>query len=96
MSKIIQSLNKHRTKSKARVDEIDDARANVAKGRTPNPTSRPPAQPKPKEVWTEFQHNPETGVKPKWRKRNLPDYKPGKVKVYTAEEIREYERERST
>lgn len=96
MSKIIRSLNKHRTKSKARVVEINEARANVRKGRTPNPSSRPPNVPTSGDVWEEFQFNRETGVKSTWRKRNLPDYRPGKVKVYTAEEIEEYERERST
>lgn len=33
-------------------------------------------------------------VLPKWRKKNHPDYRPGKVKVYTDKEIAQYMEER--
>lgn len=45
-------------------------------------------------TWREFNTNPDTKAKPKWRKKNHPDYRPGKVKVYTKQEIAQYMKER--
>src|SRR5210317_560930 len=90
-NKPLDFLNKHRTRGKpnAKLDEI------VYKpGTYPMEDLAIPEESDIVDAWREFQFNPDTNSKPKWRKRNLPDYKPGKVKVYTDEEIAQYMEER--
>lgn len=95
MSHLLQELNKLRSKGKPRVKRDRIRKKNVEAGKQiPVEDLAIPSSSEAEEVWCEFNADPDTGFKPKWRKRNLPDYRPGKVKVYTPEEIEEYENER--
>jgi len=89
--KVLDRLNRHRTRDKpnAKQDEIV-----YLPGDYPIEDLAIPNASEIVATWREFQFNPDTHVTPKWRKRNLPDYRPGPVKVYTDEEIAQYMKER--
>ena len=92
MSKrVLDKLNRHRTRDKprAKVNEIVYLPGTYATQDLAVPDENEIVQ-----TWREFQFNPDTNSKPKWRKRNLPDYRPGPVKVYTDEEIAQYMKEK--
>ena len=86
-NRVLDRLNKHRTKAKpnAKPNEIV-----YLPGTYPMQDLAIPNEDDIVSTWREFQFNPDTNNRPKWRKRNLPDYKPGPVKVYTDEEIAQY------
>ena len=89
---ILDRFNRHRTRGKpdAKLREIS-----YESGTYPVEDLAIPKESNPVATWREFNSNPDTGVKPKWRlKKNHPDYKPGKVKVYTDKEIAQYMEER--
>lgn len=94
MSHVLDRLNKHRTKTTSRRKREEIVANNAEIGReTPIEDLALPGSNHAEMVWCEFNTNEETGVKPKWHKRKLPDYRPGPVKIYTKAEIKEYEDE---
>lgn len=92
MSHVLDKLNKHRTKTTSRRKREETVAINAEIGRETQLEDLALPPPNHAEmVWCEFNTNEETGVKPKWHKRMLPDYRPGPVKIYTKAEIKEYE-----
>ena len=103
----LTKLRDYMKKPKDAMTRKKEREKKVSLGLTPSETSRTqPSKETIEDIYDHFQKahydntSDGTGVHhleykpPKWSKKKLPDYRPGPVKVYTKEEIAQYERER--